>query len=103
MSYRPHYVSGDWKAICDVCGRTFKASQIRKRWDGLMVCSSDFETRHPQDFVRGVVDTQVVPWNRTQSTDDFSNAPFCTIVSIQCVAGLGTAGCAIVGRPLTYT
>lgn len=34
---------GDWNAICDVCGQKYKASQLMKRWDGLMVCKEDWE------------------------------------------------------------
>ena len=44
---------GDWNAICDECGKKFKASQLKLRWDGFMVCQRDWEPRHPQDFVRG--------------------------------------------------
>lgn len=32
-----------------------------RTWDGLYVCAEDFETRHPQDFVRGRKDNQSVP------------------------------------------
>jgi hypothetical protein len=71
MSYKSHYTSGDWKADCDVCGKTFKASSLRKRWDGLMVCSKDYESRHPQEFVRGSIDTQVPSWTRPEPTDTF--------------------------------
>lgn len=55
--YRP----GDWKRVCDVCGFDYYASQTRKRWDGLIVCDADFESRHPQDYVRGRKDRQNVP------------------------------------------
>lgn len=55
---------GNWNAICDQCGRKFKASMLKKRWDGLMVCHEDWETRHPQEFVRGRKDTGHVPWTR---------------------------------------
>ena len=58
------YIHGDWNAICDQCGRKFKASQLQKRWDGLMVCKEDYETRHPQEFVRAVEDNGKVPWVR---------------------------------------
>ena len=71
MSYKPRYVKGDWTAICDACGRKFKASTLRKRWDGSMVCRDDFESRHPQDFVRAVSDTQVAPWIRDEPQDSF--------------------------------
>lgn len=62
---------GDWNAICDSCGRKFKASQLRKRWDGFMVCKDDWEPRHPQDFVRAVPDRQAVPWVRPEPEDIF--------------------------------
>ena len=66
-----YYSSGDWNGICDVCGRKFKMSQLRPRWDGLMVCAGDWETRHPQEFVRGIKDVQTVPVARPESTDVF--------------------------------
>lgn len=66
-----YYKAGDYNAICDVCGFKFKASSLRKRWDGFMVCHKDFEIRHPQDFVRGIKDTQSLPWTRPESPDDF--------------------------------
>ena len=71
MSYTPRYDRGDWKADCDVCGRTYKASELQKRWDGLMCCRHDWEIRQPQDFVRGVADTQIAPWTRPEPTDNF--------------------------------
>lgn len=66
-SYRP----GDWNAICDSCGKKLKASELKKRWDGLMVCADDFEHRHPQDFIKPRSDKIYVPWSRPQSTDSF--------------------------------
>ena len=71
MGYTPRYDSGDWKAICDICGREFKASRLKQRWDGLMCCQQDWEPRQPQDFVRGVPDPQVVPWIRDEPQDVF--------------------------------
>lgn len=86
MSYRPRYDKGDWKAICDVCGREFKASRIKRRWDNLMVCSEDWEPRQPQDFVRGVIDVQTPPWIRDEAQDIFTNA------KMPLIAGMGIAG-----------
>ena len=71
MSYFSRYDKGDWKALCDVCGREYKASQLNKRWDGLMCCRQDWEPRQPQDFVRGVADPQLVPWTRPEPSDSF--------------------------------
>lgn len=50
MTYR----RGDFNAICDRCGQKFKASQLKRTWNGLRVCSYDFEERNAQDFVRAV-------------------------------------------------
>lgn len=49
---RDEFILGDSNAICDVCGFKHKQSQLRKRWDGAMVCKADWEPRHPQDFVK---------------------------------------------------
>ena len=71
MGQADHYRHGDSNAICDACGFKYKFSQLRKRWDGLYVCSKDFEIRQPQDFVRGRVDRQVVPVSRPEASDVF--------------------------------
>ena len=71
MSYISRYDKGDWIAICDVCGRKYKASLLKKRWDGLMCCDDDWEIRQPQDFVRGIADTQIAPWLRSEATNSF--------------------------------
>lgn len=63
------YKKGDWLAVCDVCARRFYGSQLRKRWDNLMVCEEDYETRHPQDFVRAVKDNHPVPFVRKEAPD----------------------------------
>jgi hypothetical protein len=46
------YKSGDWLALCDVCQHRYYASELRKRWDGYMVCKHDWEPRHPLDFLK---------------------------------------------------
>ena len=71
MSYIPRYDRGDWIADCDVCGRKYKASMLTQRWDGLMCCDDDWEIRQPQDFVRGVPDTQIAPWLRPEPPNYF--------------------------------
>ena len=52
MAYVNDFILGDSKACCDCCGFDFKQSQLRKRWDGAMVCSKDWEPRHPQDSIK---------------------------------------------------
>jgi hypothetical protein len=71
LSYTSRYDNGDWIADCDVCGRKYKASALSQRWDGLMCCDDDWEIRQPQDFVRGVPDTQIAPWLRPEPPNYF--------------------------------
>jgi hypothetical protein len=92
MSYKNRYDKGDWKAICDACGREFKASRLRKRWDGYMVCSEDWEPRQPQDFVKAKADIQTPSWTRPEAQDTF--VAVCTPASSQGVADYGQADCA---------
>lgn len=103
MSYKPRWDNGDWLTICDECGRKFKASQLRQRWDGLMVCDRDWEPRQPQDFVRGVADKMAPPWSRSEQSDQFIFV--CTIPTSSCYVGAGTVGCSQVGQTWgqTYT
>jgi hypothetical protein len=61
--------SKDWNAICDRCGFKFKASELKKTWDGLMVCSDDWEMRHPQELIRPIPDQQKLPWTRPEPSD----------------------------------
>jgi hypothetical protein len=51
----------------------------------MMVCSSDYEIRHPQDFVRARQDQQAVAWTRPTTVDSF--------VSM----GIAVVGIAVVG------
>ena len=92
MSYKPSWDNGGWKVICDVCGRLFKEHDLQRRWDGVMVCSGDWEPRQPQDFVRGVADKQAPPWARPEASDDFLFT--CTPITSQALADYGVADCA---------
>jgi hypothetical protein len=55
-------------AICDVCGFKFKNTDLRKRWDGYMVCKNDYEIRHALDFYTTKNDTHLLPWTRSDSS-----------------------------------
>lgn len=91
------YVAGDFYRFCEVCGFRKRASQTRKRWDGLMVCNEDFEERHPQDFVRGRADRQNVPDPRPEDTDRFLG-PLTTTLSADASAGETTLSVALTTR-----
>jgi hypothetical protein len=94
---------GDWNARCDSCGRKFKASMLQQRWDGLMVCKEDWETRHPSDFLRVQRERISVPFARPEtSPDTFINESACSIYSVQAAGGVAVAGCAITGRAVLF-
>ena len=73
MSYQSNYTRGQWLVICEACGRKYKNTELRQRWDGFMVCEDDWEPRQPQDFVRGVADMQNTPWVRDEEADTFNS------------------------------
>jgi len=91
-----YFVSGQWNAICDSCGKRYKIRDLRKRWDGLLVCEKDYELDHPQKYLRVRETGQAVPIIRDEPQDNFKFV--CDIVSIQPLAEWGTAGCATVGQ-----
>lgn len=95
MAGKNTYRSGEWKAVCDVCGREYRSPELRQRWDGLMVCSGDWETRQPQDFVRGVADKVVPAWVRSEPEDSFIHV--CDLWSSSPMADYAEADCATVG------
>jgi len=93
---------GDYNAICDSCGRKFKASTMRKRWDGMFVCKEDFEYKHPQLSLKVRGDKQYVPIPRPEPTADTFIA-VCYIWDRAAYADLGTADCMLAdNQPATY-
>ncbi len=90
-----NFKDGKWNCICVVCDRKFKSSDMRKRWDGQMVCKYDLDPRHPQDFIRGVQDNNSIPFTYAEPADTF--------VPLVCktpsgITGIAIAGCAITGN-----
>ena len=59
-----YYIPGEFNVTCDVCSKKIKANEAKQRWDGFIVCPADFETRHPQDFVKAKTDKITVPFTR---------------------------------------
>ena len=92
MSYTPTADRGNWLTICDDCGKKYKASELRKRWDGLMVCTKTcYEERPMQDFVRAGVDHMATPWSRPENQDNFIQT--CNPVTSCGIAYYAVAGC----------
>lgn len=60
-THRPAgYQKGQWKMMSDRSGQTFLNSDIKTEWTGLKVAKHEWEPRHPQEYVRGVVDDYAV-------------------------------------------
>lgn len=55
------YIPGDNLLICDRTGRVIRRSEARVQWNGLVVHESEWEARHPQDFVRAVKEDIAAP------------------------------------------
>lgn len=84
---------GNWRVVCDVCGIQEASGKVKKRWDGLMVCEKDWETRHPQTLYRYKAHTSVPDFIRDEPAED-TFLGTCDIVSVSGYAGLAAAGCA---------
>lgn len=100
MSYPPkgkadYLALGDYNAECYECGRKFKASTMRRQWQGYWVCAEHWTPRQPQDFVRGVPDRQVPGWVQPQPANIF--AQFCTANGQSAVPGQMEPGCIVPG------
>lgn len=67
---KDYFKSGSWNCVCDVCGFKYKSSELRKRWDNLMVCDKDYEERQPQDLIRVPQEHPETPWARPRANYD---------------------------------
>jgi hypothetical protein len=76
MSRGWEWKSGEWWISCDVCDKQIYASEAKHRWDGMIVCKEDFETRHPQELIKHRVDRQSVPFTRPGAADIFVDVPY---------------------------
>ena len=101
-----YYAQGDWNAVCYTCGGKFKATELRKQWQGYFTCKDCWEPRHPQDFVKGVADNMAVPW--AQPTPAYTFTTFGTLQAASAWADLAVADYSVCDRllqsalPTTY-
>lgn len=91
------YRSGDFYRICDRSGFKVRASETVREWNGLIVRRQDYEERHPQDFVRGRMDRQMVPDARPEPVDNILG-PLTTTTTAAAVAGTTTLSVALSTR-----
>lgn len=71
MGRSDYFQLGDWDAMCSRCGHKFKASMLRKHWQGMWRCPKCWEPRQPQDFVRAIPDVQTPSWTQPWPADTF--------------------------------
>ncbi len=91
-----YYKPGCWNVLCMVCGVEFKSDEIRKRWDGLLVCKNDYEDRNILDFTRVKPEMGSVPFsNPDPGIDSFVPVTYYDTAK----AGLAIAGQAVSGTP----
>jgi hypothetical protein len=74
MGSADYYKHGDRNAICDRCGFKYKLSSLRKTWDGLLVCSKDWESEHPQNRIRIRPERMRFVEGRPEVADRFLNS-----------------------------
>lgn len=88
---------GDWNTICFRCGSKFKASVMRKNWQGYWTCTRCWEPRHPQDFATGIKEVTTPPWTQPPNADKFALASTCVPNDRTAVPGYAMPGCVIPG------
>jgi hypothetical protein len=87
-----YYAEGDWNAMCSMCGRKRKASELVKNWKGQYRCPEHNEPREAQDFVKGIVEHPTPPWVQPIPADAYVGV--CTPNGQTAYAGSAVAGCA---------
>ncbi len=75
---------GTWNCLCDVCGVRYKSDELKKRWDGYMVCPEDWEVRQPLDYIKAGRPQHPIPWSRPEPADVFVEVTYAaTTVGVQ--------------------
>ena len=59
--------SGDYPAVCDVCGTKNWASTMKMRWDGAFVDDDCFEPYHDGDRTKVIKEDRSVPVARQRN------------------------------------
>jgi hypothetical protein len=59
---------GTYLVCCPVCGFNKYSDEMRRRWDGVMVCSEDWEPRHPIEFFRAKEEKNDLPFTLPEGT-----------------------------------
>ncbi len=68
-----YYKEGSWNVICDSCGKKRKREQVKRTWDGFMMCTIEhcWYPKHPNDMPRKIIpDGLPVPNARPRANID---------------------------------
>jgi len=50
--WKNSYTPGTYKRECDKCGWDYLRVQMKREWNGLIVCADCFDPRHPSTYPR---------------------------------------------------
>jgi len=89
-----YYKQGTWNIVCYVCGKKYKANEVKKRWDGAYVCSKDYERRHDLDLLKVQPEHNNVKFVRPYPTQDSFVNFTCSIDECYARADIASADCA---------
>lgn len=73
---KEYFESGTWNSLCARCSLKFKFNELKEEWDGNFVCPDCWERRHPQDFVRGIPETNNVFYSLNESETDIDGGTY---------------------------
>lgn len=91
-----YYVKGAFNVICDRCGFKKKSSEVRREWDGLMVCTDTcWEMDHPQKYLRVREGEIAPPFVRSDPAPTYKTV--CYIYESSGYTGLASTGCGRTG------
>ena len=91
-----YYSPRDNNAMCQSCGFKYKGSQLRRRWDGFLVCRTCWHPRQPQDFVKSIQEKIKADIISTEPADSF--LPQCSFNGQAAISDYAVADCAKVGN-----
>lgn len=73
---KEYFKLGTWNSLCARCGLRFKFDELSLEWTNLWVCKDCWEPRHPQEFVRGVPETNNVFYTLNEHETDIDNGTY---------------------------
>ncbi|KKM85159.1 hypothetical protein LCGC14_1291810 [marine sediment metagenome] len=82
MVVRKTYEHGEYLTICDRTGLRRLRRECDYEWNGNLVWREVWESRHPQDFIHGILDDQSVPDARPDLSSDTGETTVKTTAAI---------------------